>query len=64
MIFESFESIINIMDYAINTKRRRHLVGGMLLSVSFLFGGLALTTMTMDLGKEKGRNVQERETEY
>ena len=45
------ENLIEILDYTLNTKRKRHIVGGILLSVSFLFGGLALTTMT--IGKEE-----------
>ncbi len=45
-----FESIVNILDYTLNTPRKRHIVGGILMSVAALFGGLALTTMT--IGKE------------
>lgn len=44
---EDFESLIAMLDFTLNTKRKRHIVGGILLSVSFLFGGLALTTMTL-----------------
>lgn len=45
---DELESIINIIDYALDSKRKRHIVGGILLSVSFLFAGLALTAMTMN----------------
>ena len=31
----------------LDTKRKRHITGGILLSVSFLFGGLAITVMTI-----------------
>lgn len=44
---ESFESIVSMLDFTLNTKQKRHIVGGILLSVSMLFAGLALTTMTM-----------------
>lgn len=44
---ENFESVIAMLDYTLNSKRKRHIVGGILLSVSFLFGGLALTAMTL-----------------
>lgn len=44
---ESFENVISILDYVLNTKRKRHIMGGILLSVSMLFGGLALTVMTI-----------------
>lgn len=36
-----------MLDYSLNTRRKRHLAGGILLSISFLFGGLALTIMTV-----------------
>ena len=42
-----FESIIQILDYTLDTPRKRHIVGGILMSVSALFGGLALTAMTI-----------------
>lgn len=44
---ESFEEIISILDFTLDSKRKRHIVGGILLSVSMLFGGLALTAMTL-----------------
>lgn len=47
---ESLEAIVSMIDIALNTKRKRHIVGGLLLSVSLLFGGLAITTMT--IGKD------------
>lgn len=46
MIFGEFENLLAIVDYAMETKRRRHIVGGILMSVSLLFGGLAFTVMT------------------
>ncbi len=44
---ESLENIIYILDGVLNTKRKRHITGGILLSVSMLFSGLALTVMTI-----------------
>lgn len=44
---ESLENIICILDEVLNTKRKRHITGGILLSVSMLFSGLALTVMTI-----------------
>ena len=35
------------MDYILDTKRKRHITGSILLSASLLFGGLALTVMTI-----------------
>lgn len=46
------ERIISVLDFTLDTKRKRHLVGGILLSVSLMFGGLALTAMTLDREKE------------
>lgn len=44
---DSFGNLISMLDYVLNTKRRRHITGGVLLSVSLLFGGLALTAITL-----------------
>lgn len=44
---ESLESIIYMLDTVLDTKRKRHITGGILISISALFGGLALTVMTL-----------------
>lgn len=44
---DQFESFVSTLDYVLNTKRKRHITGGILLSASLLFGGLALTVMTI-----------------
>ena len=41
------ERLIYSIDTMLDTKRKRHIVGGILLSAAFLFGGLAITTMTI-----------------
>ena len=41
------EHIVNSVGYSLDTKHKRHLVGGILMSVSLLFGGLAITVMTI-----------------
>ena len=41
------EDFVNAIDYTLNSRRRRHILGGALLSVSALFAGLALTAMTL-----------------
>ena len=38
---------VSTLDYMLDTGRKRHIVGGILLSVSALFGGLAFTVMTI-----------------
>ena len=49
------EALVQVLDYTLDTKRKKHLVGGILLSVSILFAGLALTTMTL---KEEKKHEQ------
>lgn len=44
---DRFEDLLSILDYALNTKRKRHIIGGILMSVSLLFGGLAFTAITL-----------------
>lgn len=44
---ENFEALVVMLDFTLDSKRKRHIVGGILLSVSLLFGGLALTAMTL-----------------
>ena len=39
--------IVSMLDHAFNTKTKRHIAGGILMSVSLLFGGLAITIMTL-----------------
>ena len=41
------EDLIEMLDQALNTKAKRHITGGVLLSISLLFGGLAVTIMTL-----------------
>jgi hypothetical protein len=52
---ENIDDVVSTIDYAINTKRKKHIMGGLLMSVSLLFGGLAFTVFTLkieDLKKE------------
>lgn len=44
-----FEMLLLTLDSVLDTKKKRHIVGGILLSVSALFGGLAFTVMTIKL---------------
>ena len=47
---EYFEEVVNALDTIICTERKRHIVGGVLLSTALLFAGLAATVMAI---KEK-----------
>lgn len=44
---ENLEALIAMLDYSFDTKRKRHIAGGILLSMALLFGGLAFTVMTL-----------------
>jgi hypothetical protein len=44
---DRLEMIISTLNYSLETKRKRHLVGGVLLSVSLFFGGLAFTIISL-----------------
>jgi hypothetical protein len=48
---EGLENLISMLNYALNTKRIRHITGGILISVSLLFGGLALAVITVGNGE-------------
>ena len=36
-----------MVGHALNTKKKRHIAGGILVSVSLLFGGLAITVTSL-----------------
>lgn len=42
-----FESVISMLDYTLDSGRKRHIIGGILISVSMFFGGLAFTVITI-----------------
>ena len=44
---ERLEIILLMIDESLDTKRKRHITGGILLSISLLFGGLAVTVMSL-----------------
>ena len=50
---DRLEGILSVLDYALNTKKKRHIAGGILMSVSLLFGGLAMTILTVKIDEEE-----------
>ena len=57
------EGVIATLDYLLSTKRKRHIMGGILMSASLLFAGLAFTVIT--LKPEENQDLeQENEDEY
>ena len=55
-VMDGLEHMIYMIDQLLDTKRKRHITGGILLSISALFGGLAATVMTL--------NTEEEEEDY
>ena len=42
-----------MIEYSLNTNKKRHIAGGILMSISLLFGGLAVTVMTLKMEERK-----------
>ena len=56
---ERIADILATIDYSLNTNKKRHIAGDILLSVSLLFAGLTFTVMTIkteDIEDEKHLN--------
>lgn len=43
------EEMLSALDISLNTRKKRHIAGGVLMSISLLFGGLAVTIMTIKM---------------
>lgn len=54
------EGVIASLDYLLNTKRKKHIIGGILLSASLLFAGLAVTAISLRSEEDQ----DEDETQY
>ena len=46
---DRLEVVLSTLDFSLSTARKRHIAGGILLSVSLLFGGLAITVMSLKM---------------
>lgn len=44
---DGLDNIVAMLDYILDSKRKRHIVGGLLLSTSALFAGLVATVITI-----------------
>ena len=44
---DRLDYVIAMLERTLGTRSKRHIMGGALVSVSLLFGGLALTVMTL-----------------
>lgn len=52
---DRLDYLIVMLEQTLGTRSKRHIMGGALISVSLLFGGLALTVMTLKT-EEKDEN--------
>ncbi len=59
-MMEELERTISILDYVLDTPKKRHIAGGILLSFSMFFTGLALTVMTI----RNNKPTEEGESDY
>lgn len=53
MILDRLERALSTLEIALDTKMKRHIVGGILMSTSLLFGGIAFTVMTLKMEGNK-----------
>lgn len=44
---DKLERVLDMLDHTLSTKKKRHIAGGILMSISLLFGGLAVTVITL-----------------
>ncbi|QSI28038.1 histidine kinase [Erysipelotrichaceae bacterium 66202529] len=44
---EGLEYVVTVIDTVLDTKKKRHIIGGILLSASMFFGSLAVTVLTV-----------------
>lgn len=51
--------VVAMLERTLGTRSKRHILGGALVSVSLLFGGLALTVMTLKTEHEEDENKNE-----
>lgn len=58
---ERLERILSMLDHALGNRKKRHIAGGILLSVSMLFGGLAFTVMTLKHDGEEEKESRDEE---
>lgn len=50
-----------MLDHALGNRKKRHIAGGILLSVSMLFGRLAFTVMTLKHDGEEEKESKDEE---
>lgn len=56
---DRLDYVIAMLERTLGTRSKRHIMGGALISVSLLFGGLALTVMTLKTDNEEDTDDNE-----
>lgn len=44
--------ILLVIEESLNTRKKRHIAGGILMSISLFFGGLAVTIITLKMEED------------
>lgn len=54
---DGIDRILSMLDYALNTKKKRHIAGGILMGASLLFTCLAITVITLKIEEDDYEQV-------
>lgn len=46
---DRLERVLYMLEESLNTRTKKHIAGGVLMSISLLFGGLAITVITLKM---------------
>ena len=58
---EKWEENLSILDDILRSNKRRHITGGILISIALFFGGLAVTVITIKDNNESEDKVMDYE---
>lgn len=56
---EKLEKILSVLDRSLGTRKKRHIAGGILMSISLMFGGFALTVIILNINKDKNIDMDD-----
>ena len=52
-MIDKLDYFLSTIDELLDTPKKRHLLGGLLMSLSFLFGGMSITVITITEERKK-----------
>lgn len=55
---DQLERILSMLDNTLSSRKKRHITGGILMSISLLFGGLAITVITLKLEEKENEQIR------